>query len=166
MKAEKIVTKTEPINVEIGEATLLSIEEYKEAVKNIKYVDNDWWLRSPGKFDKFAPFVSSKHGNVVSGYNDHITSQFGVRPALRIDNLQSLNLKAGDKIILAGHNWTIISDRLALCDEIIGKSAFREDWKEDNANNYERSDIKKWLEHWAKENGLSEEQMSEVKDES
>ena len=153
MKAEKIIIKTEPINIEIGKITLLSIKEYREAEKNIECVNNNWWLRSPGTYDGDAAFVDGEDGDVGED-GDDVLEEFGVRPALNISNLQSLNLKVGNKIKLADHNWTVISDELALCDEIIGGSAFREDWEEDDANEYEQSDIKKWLENWARENGV------------
>ena len=50
--------------------------------------------------------------------------------------------------------WTMIGDSLALCDDVVGSCAFRKNWKAQDANIYEKSDIKKWLENWAEENGI------------
>ena len=92
-----------------------------------------------------------------SGYGsgDYVHSDgICVRPALRILNLASYNLHAKDTIRLAGKRWTVISDDLILCDEIVGNCAFRDDYEAPDANDYEKSDVKKWLENWAAENGI------------
>ena len=55
---------------------------------------------------------------------------------------------------LAGHTWTVIADDLVLCDDIVGYACFRKDHNAKDANDYEASDVKKWLENWAVENGI------------
>lgn len=82
---------------------------------------------------------------------------FGVRPALQIPDLESFNLRIGDRFILVGEQWVVISKDKALCDRIIGKMPFREDWKAPDANDYEKSDVKIWLEKWAVERGIIRE---------
>ena len=51
-------------------------------------------------------------------------------------------------IEFGGYTFTIISDKYALCDEAIAKMAFREDCEADDANVYESSDIRTYLEEW------------------
>ena len=70
-----------------------------------------------------------------------------MRPAL-IVNLESSNLADGDKIKYRGYTWTVILGKYALCDSIINKQPYREDRRVDNANDYEKSDIKKYIEDW------------------
>ncbi len=76
-------------------------------------------------------------------YHDH-----GVRPVLLISNLRSLNLKEGDKVEWGDYTWTIISDQYALCDKCIAWLPFREDLEAKDANVYEKSDVKKYLDQW------------------
>lgn len=51
----------------------------------------------------------------------------------------------------------------ALCDNIIGKCVFREDWKAKEANEYEASDVKKYVDKWFNE--LKERTQRSVKSE-
>ena len=141
------------INIEISEITLLSIEEYEAAQKNIPVIPEWWWLRSPGGYDARAAGVSI--GGSVDDFGNYVNfNYFCVRPALRISNLACFNLHAKDTIRLAGKNWTVISEDLILCDESVGNCSFRKDYQAPDANVYEKSDVKKWLENWAAENGI------------
>ena len=152
MKAKKQIITTQDIDLAITDVTLLSIEEY-EANKNIIPPIHDcWWLRSPGS-------DSSNVANVYDdGYvnDDNVDYDNNVRPvvALRLSESCISNLDVGDKIEMAGYTWTMLRDGLALCDDVVGRAAFRKDWKAKDANVYEVSDIKKWLEKWAVENGI------------
>ena len=140
-------------DIEISEITLLSVEEYRAARQNIPVISEWWWLRSPGSFDYIAAYVDS--GGSVNAYGNYVNyANNCIRPALRISNLASSNLRAKDVIRLAGKTWTVISDDLILCDESVGNCAFRDDYQAHDANVYERSDVKKWLEKWAAENGI------------
>ena len=71
---------------------------------------------------------------------------FGVRPALEIS--KSSGYKIGESVDFGGHSFTIISDTYALCDDMIGECAFRKDFKAKNSNEYEASDIKRYVEAW------------------
>ena len=141
--------------LEVKEVTLLSIAEYEAAKEYIPMIKGWWWLRSPGSLGYRAAVVFSvgwvdTRGNYVS------LTPGVVRPALRVSNLQSLNLQIGDKIFdLAGHTWTVIADDLMLCDDGIGQHCFREDWETEDSNVYEASDVKKYLEEWAQENRIT-----------
>jgi hypothetical protein len=132
---------------EIEGATLLTVEEAKELSKNISLAERNWWLRSPGGFDDWAAFVFGDDGHVDDdGY--FVYEEFGVRPALRISNLESSDLQVGDKFIFGGQSWTIISDDKALCDDVMGESVFCRDLCAKDANVYEASDVKKFVDDW------------------
>ena len=126
--------------------TLLSVEEVKKIPKAIRSCSSRWWLRSPGDDDNFAAFLYGEYGYV--GVNGIIVEkEFGVRPALKF-NPSSANHQIKDKVMMFGYNWTVISDSLMLCDNIVGDAAFRKDSEARDANVYEASDVKKWLENW------------------
>lgn len=131
-------------------ATLLSKEEFKQYEDIIPRTDGDWWLRSPGAFSEYACCVFD-----YGGYGRYCCYSYGgsvdrvgvgVRPALIISNLD--NAKIGDKVEFEGKAFTVISPEYALCDTFIGKCIFRKDWKAEDANIYEASDVKKFVDDW------------------
>lgn len=133
--------------LEITGATLLSVEEAKQLDENTLKAKDNWRLRSPGFYDYRAAFVYGVNGDVYDS-GDGVDQSFGVRPALKINGLESSNLEIGDTITFGDHSFTIISDKYALCDDIIGEYPFRKDWRAKDANNYEASDIKKHIDDW------------------
>ena len=150
MNAEKIITTTEPIDIDIQGITLLSVEEVEQLPDEMRTATETWWLRSPGDIDDGAADVFGDDGD-VNVYGNYVRNTLGVRPALIISNLESSNLEEGDKIQYRGYAWTVILGKYALCDSIIAQKQFREDWKADDANDYEKSDVKKYIEDWLKE---------------
>ncbi|MCR5106097.1 MAG: hypothetical protein K6B68_16830 [Eubacterium sp.] len=128
-------------------ATLLSVKEAKNLDKEILKADENWWLRSPSDRDRIAACVFGESGFVRS-HGCSVRMEFGVRPALKISNLESSGYKIGESVYFGGHSFTIISDTYALCDDMIGECAFRKDSKADNSNKYETSDIKRYVETW------------------
>ena len=144
MIVEKIITTTEEREINITGATLLSIAEYNQYKDLISYANGAWWLRSPGNDDSSAKCVDR---SLV--FYEYVDYELGVRPALIISNS---DLQIEDKFKFADHIFTVISEKYALCDNIIKKYNFRTDWKVKDANNYEESDVKKWLEKWWKLN--------------
>lgn len=142
MKVKKIITATVNANIEIEEITLLSIEEYEKYLTNIKPLNTWWWLRSPGfyvcddiYFNYGAKFVNHPDG--------------AVRPALRL-NPDSHHLQIGDVFEYENKRWTMIADSLALCDEAFCNMAYRKDWQAKDANDYNASDVKMYLDNWIK----------------
>ena len=128
--------------------TLLTEEEAKALPKEQRAIGETWWLRSPGHDQDRAAFV------YYSGGLDYFYVSYsigGVRPAL---NLESSNLKIGDRVEIAGYKWTAIAGDKVLCDTIVGETHFRKNANTPGANDYEKSDIKKWLEKWAKDMGV------------
>ena len=150
MKVKKQIVTTEEIELESTGITLLSIDEYIANKDMIPPMNGWYWLRSSACYPKYVAIVIT----VGSISRDLVCANGVVRPALKICNLESSSLSVGDKFELAGCAWTILTNDLVLCDEGIGKTCFREDYKATDANDYEKSDIKKWLYDWAKENGI------------
>lgn len=128
-------------------ATLLSVEEAKNVNKEILKADIDWWLCSPGFDGDYAACVFGDYGS-VSDIGNYVEDSYGVRPALEISNLESSGYKIGESVYFGGYSFTIISDTYALCDDMIGECAFRKDSKAKDANKYETSDIKRYVETW------------------
>lgn len=152
MQAYQIQTIIRDIDLDIQEITLLSKDEAEAFLsKEQRNLDEIWWLRSGhrhyvGFADEvwYTGSVSDRRVDVISG----------VAPALRISNLSANALRIGDTIKIGGESWQVISDDLAWCNHIIGKSSFRRDHRAPDAMVYEKSDVKQWLENWALERGI------------
>lgn len=132
----------------IKEVTLLSVEEFQKCEKNIPLLREWWWLRSPGFGSDYAASVGYDGYVYRSGYSVDYGNHV-VRPALRIGNLDSLNLNIKDEFEFAGRKWTVISKTLAICNDHIGYHCFREDYRALDANKFESSDVKRFLDNWA-----------------
>lgn len=160
----------EPAELEVTGITLLSVEEAEKMPEKLCLIGDWWWLRSPGHYAYTTADVGG-FGHVDTVGNNVDSSDFGIRPALKISNLESLNLAEGDEIEVADHTWTVIPGSMALCNDIIGACAFRayeqfsddgktfltHDGKEhpiEELNSYEHSDAKAFIEDWAIENGI------------
>ena len=143
----------------IEDVTLLSVEEYKEHQDVIHSVRTPWWLRSPG-YDTYRAVTVLRNGS-VHYYGDSVyRSDFAVRPALKLGTTRGLNV--GTVFELAGQKWTLIDDNLAICNGSVGQTYFRDDVEALDANDYEKSDIKKWLANWAEEKGIKKETYMKV----
>ena len=153
MKAKQLIVTKKNVDLDIAEVTLLSAKEYMAAKKYIP-ARHEWgfWLRSFDSGDDRKVGIVNNYGTLSLVYAQYENG--GVSPALRIQNLRSFNLIPGEKAELAGYTWTVIADDLLLCDDVVGYTRFRKDRKAKDANDYEASDIKKWLEAWAAENGI------------
>jgi len=151
-------------NLIIG-ATLLSVDEVKQVPEDIREFESWWWLRSPGLTTHFAASVLSLGCVCVRGY-DVDDDDFSVRPALQL-NLESSNpISDGTKLRIGKYDFTVVcNEAYALCNTSIGKSVFRQNWETKDANIYERSDIKKIVDNWFKDEIIGKEItiMSETK---
>lgn len=146
MIVQKLITTTKDVQLDVEGITLLTKEEVEALPVDIRKCYEYWWLRSPGHYYNEAAFVFGEYGDVDRlGYS--VDEELDVRPALRV-NLKSTNLQIGDKVAVFGYVWTVITENLILCDDIVGESPFRKDRYASDANKYEASDIKKWLEQW------------------
>lgn len=149
----KVVLKIEvDVILDITEIRLLTADEYKNYKEYIKNLGHWWWLQSPGSAKNRVLSVCGG-GGLLYEYGSYVDRESGwVRPVLRISNLT--HFIRGDNLVIANRDWTVISRDLVLSDEPIGEYAFREDWKAEDANDYNASDVKKYLENWANENGI------------
>ena len=147
MKVNRKRIVEETCDIKIDGITLLSQKEYEAAKKHIPALNHSWWLHSPGYNSKYAAYVLCNYGYVIR-YGYDVAYSIAVRPALKLVGLKSANLQIGDNFRLFGHDWTVVSDTLALCNDSIGESPFREDYEAEDANNYEASDIKMFVEKW------------------
>ena len=182
LEADDLILPFEEVKDCIKGITLLSADEAEnlltEEQRKCKYNNEPcwWWLRSPGggggwvrdeflsdgyspeEIDQmFAAYVNLVGSVRYVGYN--VCNDIGcVRPALILSNLKSSNLKSieelgvGEHFEFGGYTFTVISNKYALCDEAIDEMAFREDYEAKDANVYEKSDVKKFLDNWFREN--------------
>lgn len=141
---------------DIAEVTLLSKEEfeqYEDVIQKSAYWSYWWWLRSPDAHSACSAAMVNNFGYVDYEFVHNTAGR--IRPVLRIPNLRYSNFKIGDRFGFIDNNiWTVISDELALCDNTIGRTCFRANWEAPDANDYNVSNIKYWLEEWAVYKGL------------
>ena len=131
--------------MKITGATLLSVGEAKQLNGDMLKASDNWWLRSAGYSDYVAACVNGVSG-LVNDYGLFVFFSFGVRPALKITNLESSIYQIGDTLSFGDHSFTVISEKYALCDEIIEKRPFCADLN--RTNNYGASDIKVFVDNW------------------
>ena len=131
----------------------MSREEYEEYYEMIPPTPFYWWLRSPGSDRREAAYVVSEKNvhKLCCVQYEHVeyypvTQVFGVRPVLLITGH---DLKSGDILKLADKEWTVLSDTLAICNDLIGMCHFNT-----GTNDYEFSDVEMYLETWAKDNNI------------
>ena len=147
MKVNKIIRATKEEELNITGATLLSVEEAKALPQRLREYSNWWWLRSPGRCSNLAAYVN--YDGLVHARGSNVDYTRGaVRPALLISNLESSNLQIGDKFIFGSAEFEIVSKSMAFCLGDIGEHPFRNDWQADDANVYEVSDVKKFVDKW------------------
>lgn len=143
----------------IEDVTLLSTEEYKEHRSMIPGISTFCWLRSPGAYTHLAAFVNGR--DIVNGVGHMVNwSGLAVRPALKLGTTRGCYV--GKTFELCGYEWTLIDDDLAICNECVGETYFRADADARDADDYEKSDIKKWLDNWAEEKGIKKEMYMKV----
>jgi len=155
--------------------TNLTYKEAQQIPKDIlQQMNGTWWLSSEGNSTVHASAVCRVSSSVyVSSPGYHATSKLGVRPALKISNLEDLGVETGTVLEFAGHSWTVIPGGMALCNSVIGETAYKQFHVEyiDGANrsvdkddmvipdgikmnDYGNSDLKKFTEDWALSLGI------------
>lgn len=145
-------------DLDIEEITLLSVEEAEKLPNYILAIDRWWWLRSPSYNQNRAVYVVNDGDIFVSGWPVNSGSR-SVRPALRISNLKSYDLKFYDIIKFLNNLWYVISDDMLLSVKAVGHTAFNNDALKPNSNKFEGSDIQKWLQNWLSKKLSVEESM-------
>lgn len=140
-KVEKLVR--EPCEIEITGATLLTVDEAEQLLTEKDRARGSWWwLRSPGHLWNNAANVL-QNGHIYKYGLYILLDSGGVRPALKIENLECSNLEIGDKFCFGNEYFKVISANLALCNSIVGYTRFDE-----KSNDYAHSEIKAYVDHW------------------
>ena len=124
------------------EITLLTKDEYEQYKDRIPPVNYWWWLRSPGSCSDDAAYVNG-FGSVGNGGGDVNYDDGAVRPVIKS---MSLNFPIGECFIALGNRWVMIDNCMAISQDVITHRQY--DPKE---NVWETSELKQWLEEWAKE---------------
>lgn len=129
-------------------ATLLSKEEAETLLpKRKRKYHSYWWLRTPSK--KFSYIACDVEPDGFIGSGNGVTDETNaIRPALRI-NITSSNFKVGNTFMFGDKKFKILSPTLAfIYNDEIGHCAFRKDQNAEDANIYEASDVKKFVDAW------------------
>ena len=131
--------------MQIESITLLSVNEASALPKEILDCGHYYWLRSPGSDSSSAAFVD--YGGYVLNFGYYVINyNYGVRPALVIPNLDSLNLRDFEEITMWDTKWIYIGKNMLFAKDIICERRFDE-----NSNVFEKSEIKEYLDNWLKE---------------
>lgn len=144
--------------LDVRDVTVLSVEEVnklRRCFRKLGRAGDDWWTLTPGsdKNNKVA-IVDGEYGIVNSdGYNVDMFFGAGVRPALKISNLKSLNLNQGDRFKVNGVPYLVIFDDMAMTENIIDTCVFNQDCSK--GVKYETSDLKKRVDDWSEEQGFA-----------
>lgn len=142
---------------------LLTVEEAKKIPEDIRmcktpkgfdsysYIDNAcwWWLRTPG-YDSFDAAVVGASG-AVDGGGDYVDyDSYAVRPVIRVTDESLNDMKETDDgyIRYLGTKWINITEYTgAVC--LLKKKCLKKPHRFDaESNNYEKSEIKDFIEKW------------------
>ncbi len=140
---EEIHIKTKKEEFKIKKITLLCKDDYERYKKEVRQVNDYWWLKN---VDTDYPTLISavdRAGGIAA--IEPKNKDVGIRPVLVIEVRRlffgTIPVKNFE---LFGHSWTMIGDNIALCDEIIEKKPF-------NSTIYQYSSVKEYLDEWFKE---------------
>lgn len=136
----------------IQKVDLLTWEEYQ---KYRDYIANigicAWWLKMTTSLGgHYAPVVMTHDHAFFESSAENVDVLSGVRPAMLIEG-SFAHYRAGDKIELFALSWTILEvtrenqKARVLCDEVIADRAY-----DKMSNDWEFSDLKKWLQEWCR----------------
>lgn len=123
---------------------LLSIQQAEKLPRYILAIGDSWWLRSPGTFCGAVEVDENGNVNYFGLKVDY--NRGGVRPALKIENLDLLNLEIGETVKALGLMAQYIGDNSVLFCESIAEHRF-----DSKSNDYEISEVKRFIEEWLKE---------------
>jgi hypothetical protein len=129
--------------------TLLSVQEVKDLLSDEDRAYHEWWwTRTVGTDDRCVADISV-YGNIYTkGNRPDLDHSIVVRPALIISGLKESGFKIGDTFKFEGKIFKIISENLAFCTEDIGHHQFNDDFKAEDANIYDNSEVKKFVGQW------------------
>ena len=124
------------------------------------YAPCTWWLRTPGHWADETEAPSSEMTVDMFGFPCYegisVDLSIGVRPVLILDYNIPSPVGLWETFEFGGYTFTVITEALALCDEAIELMPFRKNSKAKDATDYEKSDVKKYLDKWFRENKIKE----------
>ena len=142
----KLVRKFEPVRIYPTEVTLLTAKEYSAYKHNIPPVRNWFWLKSPS-INSILVDVA-ENGSIGVYFVD--CPDGIIRPVIKLQN----NVSVGEEYDIKGTMFVAISENMLLCKNEIGYGCFRKNIEAEDANVYEKSDVKNYINDWAKEKGI------------
>ena len=107
-----------------------------------------FWLKS---FDVNPSVVNVVKESGSVGICNVCFSTGMIRPVIKVDN----QLSIGDEYNIKGTMFVAISKDMLLCKNKIGYGCFRKNFEAEDANVYEKSDVKNYIDDWAKEKGIT-----------
>ena len=132
------------MNIELRGITLLSEKELMACKQfiNFQLKERSWWLRDevPGLL---FPKIMQPNELV---YPTSVEAEYCISPAVTGD---FRGFKRGDKVLFAGHKWTVIFENMILIDAAIGVGPFN--YFRSDKSLYETSRIRDFIEHWFEE---------------
>lgn len=151
MKANKLITQE--LDIQIDGVTLLSVDEYEAVKEKVNPLSEDWFLMP---HDKKLPLAVGlfydEYDNHPIRYVEYPFERAEIRPVLIFSGCPELNI--GDRFVLFGKAWSVISEGKALCQKSIGGCFYRDmdDCDGENTSEnyflYENSKAKVILEGW------------------
>lgn len=131
-------------------------------VKEAKYLDKkgyelatiggSFWLRDKGLPDKAFTYRRAAgvgyYGAIYEFGFSVSTNTTMVRPVLRCEHFRKNGLHIGDYIIFGGQKFEVVMKNLALCTDSIGQGPFSKDESRPGADEYEKSDLKGFVDMW------------------
>ena len=139
--------KKHEISIKLKDVTIPSGEEIERWTSRIPSENKWYWLRSADKEQGIAGIAGKN--NKINAYGDDVDNKNGVRPLLLFDT-EDCDLISGAKITKNEVVYTVISSGVMIADKIVGTTHFNSTKDSDVSNDYSKSDVKKWLDDWAK----------------
>lgn len=124
------------------EITLLTKEEYDnyDEMHRIPIINSWWWIRSHGSRQCYAAGVYND-GYVYACWD--VSSAGAVRPVLKS---KVLNLSVGTMFTALGNTWIMIDNDFAISVDVVTHHRYDKE-----SNVWETSELKSWLEKWARD---------------
>lgn len=129
-------------------ATLLTAKEAGNIRKETLAMGCWWWLKTPVTSERDDYVALVKADGSIHHAGCSVFNISAVRPVLKISKLEGSELQTGDTFQFGDRTFEIVSADRALCTEIVGMHAFRADWKAENPNDYETSDVGTFVDEW------------------
>ena len=135
------------ISPEVTEVAALTTEEAIDAEANVPGIltlpDKNFWTRDEEPHRPAQAYCMCKSHFSSLGMRCtqcDMDVEAGVRPVLRIANMNELGLFPGDKIKYQGYTWTAISSKQLLCDSIVAQSKYLDVRFDENKREFVKSD--------------------------